>query len=87
MRIAALAIFTVALASGQAVAQRYDPAYPVCMHVIPWGGGDYYDCVFQSLAQCAMSASGRGATCDVNPYFNPPTSLPRQRHQRTGREY
>jgi Protein of unknown function (DUF3551) len=87
MRIPALAIFTVALASGQAVAQRYDPAYPVCMHVIPWGGGDYYECSFQSMAQCAMSASGRGATCDPNPYFNRATSSPRQRGRRSGREY
>ena len=34
MRILALAIFAVgAVSIGPATAQRYDPAYPVCLHV------------------------------------------------------
>jgi hypothetical protein len=52
-----------------AYAQTYDPSFPVCMKVIVWGGGEYYDCRFTSLAQCAASASGRPAQCLVNPYF------------------
>jgi Protein of unknown function (DUF3551) len=50
-------------------AQMYDPNYPVCMHVYGELEGERMDCIFSSLAQCAASASGRSATCLVNPYF------------------
>lgn len=67
----------MAIAALQAVApaqaQTYDPRYPVCMHIYtgggPGGGGDYFDCSFTSIPQCRASASGRAATCDVNPYY------------------
>ena len=38
MRTLALTILTmgIVLAAGQARAQTYDPAFPVCMHVVPW---------------------------------------------------
>ena len=80
LAILAIAITSSAIASGQAHAQRYDPAFPVCLHVYPWGGSDYYDCTYQTMAQCAMSASGRGATCDPNPYFN--RTMPRRSDRR-----
>ena len=85
MRALALTIVTmgIALAAGQAKAQTYDPAFPVCMHVIPWGGGAYYDCTYYTMAQCAASASGRAAQCDLNPYYAGPTASPR-RHDRRG---
>ena len=69
MRTLAVTILTmgIALAVGQAKAQTYDPAFPVCMHVIPWGGGAYYDCTYYTMPQCAASASGRAAQCDLNP--------------------
>lgn len=80
------AIFTL-LGVADASAQRYDPAYPVCMHRYtgggPGGGGsDYYDCTFTSLQQCRATASGLAATCDVNPYyaFNGPP--PRRPHKK-----
>jgi len=57
-----------ALGATAAHAQAYDPYYPVCMHLAP-GGGDYFECSFTSLAKCRASASGRGAICDVNPYY------------------
>jgi len=61
------------LAAQSADAQTYDPRYPVCMHVYTpggrGGGGDYYDCSFTSLPQCRASASGRAASCDMNPYY------------------
>jgi hypothetical protein len=69
MRISALVILTMATlcAAAPAQAQTYDPAYPVCLHVfVPW---EYYSCGYTSLAQCAMSASGRGAMCITNPYY------------------
>ncbi|OAF17730.1 DUF3551 domain-containing protein [Bradyrhizobium neotropicale] len=49
-----------------------DPRFPVCMHVYSGGsggGGDWYDCSFTSLPQCRATASGRAASCDLNPYF------------------
>ena len=85
MRTLTLTILTMglALAAEQAGAQKYTPGVPVCMHVVPWGGGDYYDCSYQTMAQCAASASGRAAQCDLNPYYAGPTASPR-RHDRRG---
>jgi hypothetical protein len=59
-------------------AQTYDPNYPVCMHVYGELEGDRMDCIFTSLAQCAATASGRPATCLINPYFAPGSG--RRRH-------
>ncbi len=59
-------------------AQTYDPNYPVCMHVYGELEGDRMDCIFTSLAQCAATASGRSATCLINPYFAPASG--RRRH-------
>ena len=74
MRILAstlLAIGTI-LAAAPAQAQTYDPSYPVCMKVYTGsngGGGEWNDCTFTSLPQCAATASGRAATCMINPYY------------------
>jgi hypothetical protein len=85
MRIVSLAVLTMgmALAAERAPAQTYAPGVPVCMHVVQWGGGDYYDCSYHTMAQCAASASGRAAQCDLNPYYAGPTASPR-RHDRRG---
>lgn len=48
-------------------AQTYGFSYPVCMHV--YGPVNYYECNYNTIPQCQVSASGRPATCDVNPYF------------------
>ena len=70
MRTLALTILTLAIVlAGQARAQTYDPAFPVCMHVISWGGGSYYDCNYHTMGQCAASASGRAAQCEPNPHY------------------
>ena len=70
MRILILAIVATAtvLAAAPARAETYDPNYPVCLQVYGRGGG-YIACRYASLAQCALSASGRAAQCIVNPYF------------------
>ena len=70
MRILALVMFVIATlsAAGPARTQKYDPNYPVCMHVVGMGS-DYQDCSFSTLAQCQQSASGRAAECNINPYF------------------
>jgi len=70
MRIPALAISTIAtvLAAAPARAQTYNPDYPVCLHAFGEKAG-YIECGYASLAQCALSASGRAAQCIINPYF------------------
>lgn len=89
MRLPILTLAAVAtlLGAADAGAQTYDPRYPVCMHVYSGGrggGGDFIDCSFASLPQCHASASGRAATCDVNPYyaFNEPPPVRRRHHRR-----
>jgi len=69
MRILALTILTagMVLTAGHAQAQRYDPAYPVCLYVVPWGGGAYYDCSYQTMQQCQAFANGQ--MCSLNPYY------------------
>jgi len=89
MRILALAILAIGTvsAAGQARAQTYDPAFPICMHVVTWGGGAYEDCTFTTLDQCAMSASGRAAQCNINPYYAGPTASQRRNDRRDRRVY
>lgn len=75
------------LAAAPSQAQTFDPSYPVCMHVYTGangGGGEWYDCSFTSLPQCRATATGRAATCDLNPYY--PVNVPpwRSRHRRRG---
>ena len=89
MRIPLLTIMAIAAlqAVAPANAQRYDPRYPVCMHVYTGGfrggGSDWFDCSFTSLEQCRATASGLAASCDVNPYyaFDRPPASPRKRHK------
>ena len=70
MRILTLAVLAIGTASmGPAVAQMYDPAYPVCLKVYERAGAYYYECSYTSLPQCNASASGRSAECVINPYF------------------
>ena len=59
----------MALIATPVQAQMYDPNYPVCMHVYGELEGERMDCIFTSLTQCAATASGRSATCLINPYF------------------
>jgi hypothetical protein len=70
MRIPALAMLTVAaaLTATPALAQTYDPNYPVCLQTYGIGGG-YIECSYASLAQCGATASGRAAQCIANPFF------------------
>jgi hypothetical protein len=75
------------LAAASVHAQTFDPRFPVCLHVFSGangGGGDWYDCSFTSLPQCRATASGRSASCDLNPYyaFDQQPSPPRHRHRK-----
>jgi hypothetical protein len=86
MRILALAILAIGVASviAPARAQTYDPNYPVCLHV--YGPNTYYECRYTSLAQCNVSASGRAAQCIINPYFANASEAPSVRHYRRHRQ-
>jgi hypothetical protein len=57
------------LNAGATFAQMYDPHYPVCMHAYGEKLGERMDCTFNSLDQCAATASGLPATCLINPYY------------------
>lgn len=84
--IGLMVIVGAMIAAAPAPAQTFDPSYPVCMHVYSGangGGGEWYDCSFSSLPQCRATASGRSASCDLNPYY--PVNVPqRPRHRRNG---
>jgi len=89
MRLMALAILAIVSvsAAGPARAQKYDPNFPFCMHVVEWGGSPHEDCSFYTMAQCRASASGLGFTCDPNPYFVGATAAPGQRDRGHRRVY
>jgi hypothetical protein len=69
MRKWALTILTVsiALTAGHARAQRYDPAFPVCLYVVAFGTTPYYRCSYTTMDQCRASANGQ--MCVLNPYY------------------
>ena len=87
MRIPGLMIVAAGavLASSPARAQTYSPNYPVGLHV--YGPVTYYECLYTSLEQCNMSASGRSAQCVINPFYAsagmgyPPAGPRRYRHR------
>ena len=83
MRIVALSILaiTAVSAAAPALAQTYDPDYPVCMRI--YGPLSYNQCSFTSLPQCRERASGRAAQCILNPFFtNAHRELPRRGYRR-----
>ena len=83
MRIRAWAILTIAtvLTAAPALAQMYNPDYPVCLQTYGIDGG-YIGDGYTSLAQCALSAGGRAAQCIINPYFAGAQAPARQRDRR-----
>jgi hypothetical protein len=87
MRVLALAIVALgaAYAATPARAQTYDPAYPVCLQVYQSMVDYYFECAYQTMGQCQASASGRSASCVVNPYYHGgarPPGAPIVRHRR-----
>jgi Protein of unknown function (DUF3551) len=55
-----------------AQAQTYDPKYPVCLQIYQGFVDYYFECAYTSMPQCQMSASGRAASCVINPYYAGP---------------
>jgi hypothetical protein len=74
------------LAAAPAASQTYDPRYPVCLQVFDRDGG-HIACVYTSLAQCAMSASGISAQCLVNPFYRHDRKRPGRVHRGRHRLY
>ncbi len=65
-----IAMLAASLApTAPAFAQTYDPAYPVCLQVYQGFVDFYFECAYMNMAQCQASASGRSASCVVNPYY------------------
>jgi hypothetical protein len=65
-----------------AVAQEY----PFCIKGCDFGGGRG-DCSFSSYQQCLATASGRDATCAVNPYYSAKAELQPERSRLSLRRY
>jgi len=66
-----LALGTIGMAA-PARAQTYDPNYPVCLQVYQSMVDYYFECGYTSMPQCQASASGRNASCVINPYYAGP---------------
>jgi hypothetical protein len=58
------------LAASPASAQRYDPAYPVCMELND-DNGTRMECMFTTMEQCREGAKSMPGTCFNNPYYKP----------------
>jgi hypothetical protein len=72
-------VCAAALTSGVSPAAAGE--FPFCIKGCDFGAGRG-DCSFSSYQQCQATASGRDATCDVNPYFSAKAELqPNPIHQ------
>lgn len=87
MRVLTVAILALSavFTAPSARAQTYDPAYPVCLQVYQGFVDYYFECAYTSMPQCQMSASGRAASCVINPYYRGGKKPPRK--ARTQRVY
>ena len=81
----AIALAALGTMASPAHAQTYDPNFPVCLQVYRSMVDFYFDCTYQTLEQCAMSASGRAAQCVVNPYYSKPPPARSKRRKRPPR--
>ena len=77
----ALTVCCAALTSGVLPAAAQE--YPFCIKGCDFGSSRG-DCIFSSYAQCQVSAAGRTAWCDVNPYYNARAEL-QPNHSRMSR--
>jgi hypothetical protein len=86
MRTLALTILTmgIVLTAGHARAQRYDPAYPVCLYVVSFGASPYYRCSYTTMDQCRASANGQ--MCSLNPFYAGATAPVRRNNRRYYRQ-
>jgi len=64
-----LLVVGMIVAVAPVAAQRYNPAYPVCLQKWEWGGGSTIYCGYTSWERCQATASGLSAMCLANPYW------------------
>jgi hypothetical protein len=76
--VVVISVFGMVSMSAVARAQTFDPRFPVCMHVVGLGSV-YDDCSYFTLAECAQSASGRPAQCNINPWYRGPRNAGERR--------
>jgi hypothetical protein len=60
-------------AASSASAQRYDPAYPVCMELND-DNGTRMECMYTTMEQCRAGAKSMPGICSNNPYYKPPAT-------------
>ena len=77
MAAGAVSVATPAAAAGE---------FPYCIKGCDFSAGTG-DCIFSSLGQCQASASGRGASCAANPYFNAKADMQTDRSRQHGRRF
>ena len=70
--IASTSLAAMVSMTAPAQAQTYDPKYPVCLQIYQSMVDYYFECAYTSMPQCQASASGRNASCVVNPYYGKP---------------
>ena len=69
IRLMILAVATI-LGIAPGTAQRYDPAYPICLQKWEWGGSSTIYCSYTTWDQCRATAAGLSAMCSENPYWS-----------------
>ena len=74
----------IILTAGPARAQRFDPAYPVCLQVVTRGASPYYRCSYVTMDQCRASANGQ--MCSLNPFYAGATASVRRSNRRHDRQ-
>ena len=79
--LALMAAFAVSAAMPAAARE-----FPYCIRGSDFGAGAG-ECSFSSLAQCQATASGRGASCAANPYFNAKADMQTDRSRQHGRRF
>ena len=72
----------IVLAAGDVQAQKYDPAFPVCLSVVSLGASPYYRCSYATMDECRAAAIGQ--MCVLNPYYTGATA--RRDHRRHSRQ-
>ena len=74
MRKTIWALMTVGALSAADAAPAAAGGFPFCIKGCDFGAGAG-DCSFSSYQQCLATASGRDASCAVNPYYSASAEL------------
>ena len=86
MRRAWLALLAAGAVSAAVAMPASAGQFPYCIKGCDFGAGAG-DCSFSTLAQCQATASGRGASCAANPYFNAKAEMQTDRSRQRGRRF